>query len=137
MDYNKIYIMIILKAKNRTYDVDGEIHHIIPKSIGGDNSKNNLIKLKYREHYICHKLLTKVYQGEERYKMQCALKRFIHSNDKQKYNINSKDYEKIKIQHKIGVSNLLKNKKRKPMSDETKKKYQMQRKNIIVLILKL
>lgn len=31
-----------------------EKHHIIPKSLGGDNSKTNLVVLTGRQHFICH-----------------------------------------------------------------------------------
>jgi len=58
MDYRKIYEKLIHKAKERDM-VDGytEIHHIIPKSEGGSNDKDNLVVLTGREHFIAHKLL--------------------------------------------------------------------------------
>ena len=34
-----------------------ERHHIIPKCMGGNNEKDNLIDLYAREHFIAHKLL--------------------------------------------------------------------------------
>lgn len=40
-----------------------EIHHIIPVSLGGNNSQSNLIKLTYREHLIAHLILWKAYKG--------------------------------------------------------------------------
>lgn len=36
-----------------------EVHHIIPKSWGGTNDKNNLITFPYRAHVIAHQLLAK------------------------------------------------------------------------------
>lgn len=36
-----------------------ERHHIIPKSLGGTNDKDNLIDLFAKEHFIAHKLLVK------------------------------------------------------------------------------
>lgn len=57
MDYKHIYYSIIEKAKNE--DKDGkrsigyfEKHHILPKSLGGTNDKENLVKLTAREHFI-------------------------------------------------------------------------------------
>jgi len=38
-----------------------EIHHIIPKSLGGADEDYNLIKLTYREHFIAHLILWKLY----------------------------------------------------------------------------
>lgn len=40
-----------------------EIHHRIPKSLGGSNSTDNLIKLTTREHFIAHLILWKCYGG--------------------------------------------------------------------------
>ncbi len=58
------YNSIIDKARNQDRSKkDGnyyEYHHIIPKSFGGNNKKENLILLTAREHYICHLLLTKM-----------------------------------------------------------------------------
>jgi hypothetical protein len=58
MNYKKIYEQLIHRARERTM-VDGytEIHHIIPRSEGGSNDKDNLVELTGREHFIAHKLL--------------------------------------------------------------------------------
>lgn len=63
MDYLKIYNNIIERAKNRTLDVNSyfEKHHIKPKGIGGDNDPNNLVNLTYREHFVCHWMLHRIY----------------------------------------------------------------------------
>ena len=63
MDYLNLYNKIINNAKNRKIDKNKyyEIHHIIPKSIGGTDDESNLVSLKLKEHYICHKLLCKIY----------------------------------------------------------------------------
>lgn len=42
-------------SKEKNYHV----HHIIPKCDGGDNSKENRVKLTSREHFIAHVLLAK------------------------------------------------------------------------------
>lgn len=41
-----------------------EIHHKIPRGLGGDNSSANLIKLSIREHLIAHLILWKCYSGK-------------------------------------------------------------------------
>lgn len=69
MNYKKIYDQLVEKAKPRGLDksvVDyyTEIHHIIPRSLGGDNSEENLVMLSGREHYIAHMLLWKAYPKE-------------------------------------------------------------------------
>ena len=56
--YTKWYYQIINRAKTRP--TIGETHHIIPKSIGGLDTPDNLVELTTREHYLCHYLLTKM-----------------------------------------------------------------------------
>jgi NUMOD3 motif/HNH endonuclease len=45
--------------------VDGycEVHHIVPRSLGGSNDKDNLISLTPRQHYIAHWMLWKACGG--------------------------------------------------------------------------
>lgn len=63
MNYLKIYNNIIENAKIKNNDINRyyEIHHIIPKCLGGTDEQTNLIKLSLREHYICHKILCEIY----------------------------------------------------------------------------
>jgi len=100
--YTKIYFNIIDIAKSRTIAGYVEKHHIIPKSLGGDNSTNNLVKLTAREHFICHWLLSKMCQATtDRNKMIYALYCMRRGSAKhQRYttNITSRVYEKLKGQ---------------------------------------
>jgi hypothetical protein len=57
--YLKWYSLIIESAKTRSKNKYTESHHIIPKCMGGSNKKDNLVRLTYREHFLCHWLLTK------------------------------------------------------------------------------
>lgn len=50
-----------------------ELHHIVPRSLGGHDGPINLVRLTYREHFIAHWLLTKFKVGGELRKMQRAL----------------------------------------------------------------
>ena len=73
--YTRIYHSIIERAKHRSLakSVYVESHHIIPRSLGGSNDINNLVKLTYKEHRVCHKLLVKMTQGKAKSKMSFAL----------------------------------------------------------------
>jgi hypothetical protein len=73
--YTRIYFSIIETARSRVLSKNQykETHHIIPRSMGGDNSSNNLVDLTAREHFICHKLLVRITEGESRGKMAFAL----------------------------------------------------------------
>ena len=101
MNYQNIYHALIRKAlqKNRVkVPNDGyDRHHIIPKSVGGDNSSSNLVLLTGREHYLAHKLLVKMYEGDARKKMIYALWWMSKTKSCNKYSnkskITSRDYE--------------------------------------------
>jgi hypothetical protein len=73
--YTRIYFSIIEKARSRVLSNTEykETHHIIPRSMGGGNSSDNLVELTAREHFICHKLLVRITEGESRGKMAFAL----------------------------------------------------------------
>ena len=67
MNHQKVYDNIIKNAKfenrkklrkNKTNYIYYEKHHILPKCLGGNNDKENLVLLTAKEHYVCHKLLT-------------------------------------------------------------------------------
>lgn len=60
MNYNKIYNQIINKRKLEEPEGYTENHHIIPRSLGGSDDKENLVRLTAREHFICHALLLKI-----------------------------------------------------------------------------
>ena len=77
MDYLKIYNNLIENRKaNQNSGEYCEIHHILPRCLGGTDDKDNLIKLTYREHYVAHWLLTKIYPKEPKiyYGFLCMLR---------------------------------------------------------------
>lgn len=79
MNYKRIHDEIILNRRQNPLpnDVYGERHHVIPKSLGGNNTKENLVRLTAREHFIVHLLLVRMYPKHsiERHKMLWAVKR--------------------------------------------------------------
>lgn len=113
MDYKAIYYKIIENAKKEIENGNRyvgyyEKHHIQPKSLGGTNEKENLVKLTAREHFICHWLLVKMYDKGtiERNKMLCALWRMQCINENHKRYINSHVYEKLRIEFAEAISKL-------------------------------
>jgi hypothetical protein len=97
------YKGIILSAKYRE-DYNPlvgyiETHHVIPRSLGGTNDKNNLVQLTAKEHFICHHLLTKFTHGDAADKMWMAYDLFFKSrklNDGKNYRITARMYERVK-----------------------------------------
>lgn len=62
MNYSAIYDCLIANAILRSTTLEyGEKHHIVPKSLGGSNEKNNIVVLLGREHFVAHMLLAKIY----------------------------------------------------------------------------
>ncbi len=103
MNYEKIYNQIIENAKtlNRVKgkDMIFENHHILPKSIGGGNNKENLVLLTPKEHYICHRLLVQIYRGtNNQFKMYYAMWCMINGLGKNRHITSSKIYEKLRIE---------------------------------------
>jgi hypothetical protein len=94
--YTVWYYSIVNKAKDRTVDGYVEKHHIVPKTLGGNNHKDNIVSLTAREHFICHLLLTKMLTGQDRQKMVYALHMLSNtknSNQQLRYSPSSKLYE--------------------------------------------
>ena len=96
--YTQCYYNIVNRAKARKQIGYVEKHHIIPKSLGGKNTDNNLVKLTAREHFICHWLLTKMLNdGPDKWKLLFAFHSFVRVNKNQnRYKVTGKKYEILK-----------------------------------------
>jgi 5-methylcytosine-specific restriction endonuclease McrA len=97
--YTKWYFNIISNAQNRDASGYTEKHHIIPKSLGGNNDTENLVKLTGREHFICHWLLTKMVSNtKQKYQMwnafSCMLYRALPGAAR--YKVTGRVFENIK-----------------------------------------
>jgi hypothetical protein len=73
-----------------------EKHHITPKSLGGNDSPENLIDLLPREHFVAHLLLARIYCGSAGMKMVYALRRMLTGHKDYRYIPNSRTYEIIR-----------------------------------------
>lgn len=125
--YSKLYYKITSNAKQRIIECYTERHHIIPQSLGGSNDKDNLVELTAREHFICHWLLIKMTEGEDRSKMLYALKGMKAANKHQqryKTKITARIYEKYRLEHAKNHSDTMKGRtppnKGRRMSEEQK-----------------
>lgn len=66
MNYQLHYNRLIERAKTRQLDCYVERHHIIPRCMGGTDSKDNLVKLTPEEHFLAHQLLVKIYPNNNK-----------------------------------------------------------------------
>ena len=100
MNYQKHYDNLIQTRLFRILDINiyYEKHHIIPKSMGGSNTKENLVPLTAREHFIAYWLLYRIYKNRETasaFWSMCGkgnktMKRYIPS---------SRAYEEARLSH--------------------------------------
>lgn len=98
--YTKIYNQLINKRKIEKLSKEQvycETHHILPRSLGGDDSDSNLVNLLPREHFIAHLLLTKMVTKEDDIiKMNWALHKMCYSGIDY---FNSRDYDWYRKRH--------------------------------------
>lgn len=95
--YTTWYYNIVNNAKSRTLKRYSEQHHIIPRSLGGNDNNDNLVRLTPKEHYVCHALLPKMLEGVARYKMLCAFNMMHVGHDGRRYTSQLYEYYKIKF----------------------------------------
>ena len=109
--YSKWYFSIVHRAMSRDSNGLGYIekHHIIPKSLGGNNDAANLVCLTAKEHFICHMLLPKMTSGGQKQKMVYAAWRMAVQKrpDQARYRVSSKVYEMIKTQRSAYLKSLV------------------------------
>jgi hypothetical protein len=111
MDYSKNYYNYIAYVKtlnrSRADNVYYEEHHIIPKSVGGEDNPDNLVLLTAREHFLAHYLLTKIYLiPKQKAKMIFAFMCMQLMTPAQLGNryMNSRLFEKVKLENSFCLS---------------------------------
>jgi hypothetical protein len=130
MNYQKHYDLLINTRKQLNREKNKgqyfEQHHIIPKSLGGNNLKENLVFLTPREHFIAHWLLYRIHRNKS---TAAAFYRMCHKGSKnmKRYIPSSRAYEEARTAYieenkgkpkhnEISKKNIgLKNKKPKPL----------------------
>lgn len=101
--YTKYYFQIIEAARTKPESGYTERHHIIPRCLGGDESASNKVRLTARAHFVCHKLLVKMVQGQAKYKLLEALAVFSN-NKNRKIKLNSRDIALIREANAVASS---------------------------------
>lgn len=100
--YKKWYNQITQNGKTSKAEGD-ERHHILPRSLGGNDDPANIAFITPREHFVCHWLLTKIYpDGEEHWKMINAFRMMRAENPIQKRystKITARVYENLKREY--------------------------------------
>lgn len=124
MNYQLLYTTLV--EKRILYPATGQIekHHIIPRCIGGSNDTSNFVHLSLREHFLAHKLLTKIHpnNGSLLYAANMMSKY-------KKYHCRIYNGRKLTENHKQIISTTHKG---KILSDETKNKIKVKRKTQVI-----
>lgn len=120
--YINWYISLINKRRQHILEVNYETHHIIPQSLGGDNTLENLVRLTVREHYIAHLMLyhasKHINNKQIYYKQLYSLNAFVIQKRNIPLIIPSVIVEKIRS---INIARLAEVNKRTRSDDELKK----------------
>ena len=103
--YKIWYFSIIENAKTLPVNGYTERHHIIPRSLGGQDAIENLVSLTAREHFICHLLLSKITEGRNKDKMTAAVWGMVIRNSL-KMTFNSHTYENLRIKHAQSIGRI-------------------------------
>lgn len=114
--YTNLYYNIINRALTRQINGYVEKHHIIPKSLGGSNDIANIVPLTAREHFICHLLLIKMVDKQNKYKMVFAAWQQSRPSKNKDIKVTSHVYEMLRKQMSITYTG----RKRAPFSNEAK-----------------
>lgn len=96
MDYLKIYNRLVQSRKFRGLDKKAldfytEKHHIVPRAVGGNNAKANLVLLSAREHLLAHRLLWKIDKSNKFYQ-----RAYFMMAQSGQYELSSREYARAK-----------------------------------------
>jgi hypothetical protein len=100
MNYTTIYNNLIQRAASRLLDGYKERHHIIPRCLGGNDTKENLVDLTPEEHYIAHLLLIKIYPNNNSL-IHAAVMMTVKGKDQVR---NNKLYGWVRRKHSLAIS---------------------------------
>lgn len=96
MNYKWHYdqLMITRSSREKQDGVYYEMHHKIPKSMGGDDSPENLINLTAREHFLAHWLLWRIHRNRQ---TACSFQYMCNMlKSKFKYTPSSRSFQEAK-----------------------------------------
>jgi hypothetical protein len=101
MDYQKVYNLIVDKARNRVLPGYTEKHHILPKCMGGSNERENVVSLTAKEHYLCHRLLCEIYPKNKALKKAYYLICTVKTQEQKRYTPSGRVIERVKLENSL------------------------------------
>lgn len=95
MNYQSIYDNICIRGQSRILSGYKEVHHVIPRCMGGSDDIDNLTSLSAKEHFIVHRILCKLYPDDD--KLKSAL--FFMTNMNHGHITSSRIFEELRVAH--------------------------------------
>ena len=129
--YKNIILTAMSEQRIKNNGVYYEKHHIFPRSISPKikNNRKNLVLLTAREHFLCHKLLTKFTIGSYREKMIHAIwhmcKTYKHRNNTKTVKITSTTYKHLKELARSTISKTNSGRKRTDAFKQKRREYML------------
>lgn len=102
MNYRRIYNSLVELAREREVVGYVEVHHIIPRCMGGSDEPSNLVSLTPEEHFIAHLLLVKIYPRESKLVYAASWMRSRAANHKQ-YGWLKRRFSEVEREAKTGI----------------------------------
>jgi hypothetical protein len=104
MNYFEIYNKLVetrrnlnrKKIKNGAYY---ESHHIVPRCLGGSDTKSNLVLLTAKEHFVAHRLLCEMYPNNSKLVHAFWMMMNTEGRGQVRHKVSSRIYESIRILH--------------------------------------
>jgi hypothetical protein len=98
-----------------------EIHHVLPAGLGmgGEKSRDNVVYLTAREHFIAHLLLVRMLTGKLRDSMLSAI---VIMSGRKLYGCSGRKYESLRKAYSLRMSNLMKG---RPISEKQRLAYNL------------
>lgn len=92
MDYARIYREFVADRLNKQPEAPTyfERHHILPRSLGGGDEPDNMIRLTPEDHYFAHLCLAKAHGGRQWAGVLCMTRMLISKNRRQSAAVFSK-----------------------------------------------
>lgn len=112
--YYSRYQKFIASLQGQRIDGYYELHHIVPRSLGGNDNKSNLVALTARQHYVAHWMLARAMGGS------AARAFFMMSNFGRYGSVNSTTYEKARKEYSKLVSIQMQNREPYVVTEETR-----------------
>mgnify|MGYP000910325090 CR=1 FL=1 len=95
MNYGEHYARLMGRARGRAVSGYVEVHHVLPRCMGGTDGASNLVKLTAREHYLAHLLLVRMFPSE----MSLVFAAHMMTVDRYGSRYGNRKYEWLRIRH--------------------------------------